>query len=230
MSYIVLIPAAGQGKRMGAGKNKLFLELESIPIIIHTLRVFEDDTQCESVILAIHPQDEVEFRSLLDRYNIKKVLSLVPGGEERQQSVYQALKTIYSDGVVLVHDGARPFIKKELIHTLTISAERQGAAIVAVPVKDTIKKAQNNKVVETVERSSLWAVQTPQAFRIELLHEAHRRAEAEGFFGTDDASLVERLNQSVVVVEGDYDNIKLTTPEDLFFAEAIMNKRKSKKE
>lgn len=224
MSYKVIIPAAGQGKRMGAGRNKLLLELDSIPVLIHTLRVFETDHQCESVTLAINPHDEAELKKLLEAYSIQKVVALVPGGKERQHSVFEALKTLKGEGIVLVHDGARPFIKQEIIHKLVLKAEKEGASLVAVPVKDTIKKVQNDEVVETVERSSLWAVQTPQAFRFSLLFEAHHNALNDDFLGTDDASLVERMGTSVFVVEGDYDNIKLTTPEDLYFAEAIMKK------
>ncbi|MBT2698382.1 2-C-methyl-D-erythritol 4-phosphate cytidylyltransferase [Bacillus sp. ISL-40] len=226
MTYQVILPAAGQGKRMGAGKNKLLLELNGIPVLIHTLRVFEQDEACSGIILAIHPQDKPEFQVLLDRYHVTKVINLVPGGNERQDSIYNALKSVETDGIILVHDAARPFILKGHIHRLTEMAEETGAAILGVPAKDTMKKINDGVVVETVERSSLWAVQTPQAFRILLLKEAYEKAEKDHFLGTDDASLVERLPYPVEVVEGDYDNIKLTTPEDLFFAEAIIEKRK----
>lgn len=227
MPYQVIIPAAGQGKRMGAGKNKLLLDLNGMPLIIHTLRVFESDEECDGIILAIHPQDEVEFKALLKTYQITKVKKVISGGKERQHSIYNALKAINGDGIILVHDAARPFVKKEHIHCLTKTAEKYGAAIIGVPAKDTIKKVSDGKVVETVERSSLWAIQTPQAFRMSILLKAYESAEKESFLGTDDASLVERLSIPINMVEGDYDNIKLTTPEDLFFAEAILKKRKS---
>jgi 2-C-methyl-D-erythritol 4-phosphate cytidylyltransferase len=226
MTYQVILPAAGQGKRMGAGKNKLLLELNGIPVLIHTLRVFEQDEACSGIVLAIHPQDKREFQALLTRYNVKKVINLVPGGKERQDSIYNALNSVETDGIILVHDAARPFTLKEHIHRLTEMAAEAGAAILGVPAKDTMKKIIDGVVVETVERSSLWAVQTPQAFRISLLKEAYEKADKDHFLGTDDASLVERLHYPVAMVEGDYDNIKLTTPEDLFFAEAILEKRK----
>jgi 2-C-methyl-D-erythritol 4-phosphate cytidylyltransferase len=225
MSYEVVILAAGQGKRMGAGKNKLLLPLNQVPVLIHTLLVFEHDLECEGIILAIHPSDEQEFSSLLRQYHINKVLSFVHGGEERQHSVANAIIKVKPDGVVLVHDGARPFIDKDTIHQLVSVANLAGAAVVAVPVKDTIKKVENSKIVETIERSSLWAVQTPQAFRISILREAHQLAATQGFLGTDEASVVERLPYPITIVEGSYDNIKLTTPEDLYFAEAIIRKR-----
>lgn len=227
MPYQVIIPAAGQGKRMGAGKNKLLLTLEGVPVLIHTLKVFEADAECSGIILPIHPDDEAEFKLLLKDYGIHKVSSLIIGGKERQDSVYNGLKALGSfNGVVLVHDAARPFIKAETIHALVEAASKEGGAIVAVPVKDTIKKAVNSQVIETVERSSLWAVQTPQAFRVSILLEAHNKAASEQFTGTDESSLVERLPHPVAIIEGDYDNIKLTTPEDLYFAEAILRKRK----
>jgi 2-C-methyl-D-erythritol 4-phosphate cytidylyltransferase len=225
MTYQVIIPAAGQGTRMGAGKNKLLLELNGIPVLIHTLRVFEEDENCKGMILAVHHQDEMEFRALLEKYNIDKVLNFVPGGQDRQHSIYNALKTVNSNDIILVHDGARPFIQKEQIDRLTETAIEKDAAIMGVPAKDTMKRVQGGVVVETVERSSLWAVQTPQAFRMSVLRQAYEKAESENFVGTDDASLVERLGHPVSIVEGDYDNIKLTTPEDLFFAEAILKKR-----
>ncbi|MBS8266874.1 2-C-methyl-D-erythritol 4-phosphate cytidylyltransferase [Mesobacillus boroniphilus] len=227
MTYQVIIPAAGQGKRMGAGKNKLLLTLEGVPILIHTLRVFEADDDCSGIILAINPSDEQQFKSLLKEYGIHKVSSFVTGGKERQDSVYNGLMAVHSlDGIVLVHDAARPFIKIETIRNLVDAASKDGGSIVAVPVKDTIKKAANSMVAETVERSSLWAVQTPQAFRVSVLLEAHNKAMREQFIGTDESSLVERIPHPVSIIEGDYDNIKLTTPEDLYFAEAILRKRK----
>lgn len=225
MGYEVIIPAAGQGKRMEAGKNKLLLELQEVPVLIHTLNVFDQDLNCKAVHLAIHPDDESEMKLLLRKYEIKKVSSFIYGGKERQHSVYNAVKELSGEGIVLVHDAARPFVEIDAISRLVDAAENVGAAILAVPMKDTVKKANGGLVSETVERSSLWSVQTPQAFRLSMLLKAHEHAARDNFLGTDDASLVERLNGRIKIVEGSYDNIKLTTPEDLYFAEAIMNKR-----
>jgi 2-C-methyl-D-erythritol 4-phosphate cytidylyltransferase len=223
MMYQVILPAAGMGKRMGAGKNKLFIELQGIPVFIHTLRIFNTDDHCSEIIMSVHPDDQEEMIHLIKEYQIEKKVAFVSGGTERQHSVYNGLKNITSDdGIVLVHDAARPFIKHTLIAELVESAENFGAAVVAVPVKDTIKKVANGMVMETVERSSLWAVQTPQAFRVPLLKKAHQHAEKMGFLGTDDASLVEFLAEKVAIIKGDYNNIKLTTPEDLSFANAIL--------
>jgi len=225
MAYQVIIPAAGQGKRMGAGKNKLLLELNNVPVLIHTLKVFEEDEWCEGIILVIHPQDKEEFTLLLKEHNVKKVLALVHGGKERQDSIYNALKTVKTEGIILVHDAARPFIQKDQIHRLLNTAQKTDAAIIGVPAKDTMKTVRDNVVKATVERSSLWVVQTPQAFRFSLLYRAYEQAAMDGFVGTDDSSLVERISHPVTMVEGDYDNIKLTTQEDLFFAHAILQKR-----
>ncbi|WP_227397253.1 2-C-methyl-D-erythritol 4-phosphate cytidylyltransferase [Jeotgalibacillus aurantiacus] len=226
MKYEVVIPAAGQGKRMGADRNKLLLTVKEVPVIIHTLRVFEADEACDGILLAIHPDDRKELTRLLAEYNMTKVKAMVPGGKERQNSVYEALKQAEAD-IVMIHDGARPFIKKETIHALAKEAQVSDGAIAAVPVKDTIKKVMGGTVTETVERASLWSVQTPQAFRLDLILQAHKAAEEEGFTGTDDASLVEKMGGKVTVIESDYDNIKLTTKEDLLFAEAILTKMAS---
>lgn len=226
MTYQVILPAAGQGKRMGAGKNKLLIELQHTPVLIHTLRVFDGDDCCSELFLSVSSDDQEEMVNLIKENGIQKKITFVTGGAERQHSVYNAVKKINGDGIVLVHDAARPFIQKTLIKQLVESAEYNGASVVAVPVKDTIKKVKNGMVIETVERSSLWAVQTPQAFRVSLLLKAHQIAEKAGFLGTDDASLVEYIGEKVAIVEGDYNNIKLTTPEDLYFANAIMDNKK----
>ncbi|KAB7704584.1 2-C-methyl-D-erythritol 4-phosphate cytidylyltransferase [Bacillus aerolatus] len=227
MNYQVIIPAAGRGTRMKADKNKLLLLLQDRPVIIHTLEVFEKDPNCKGVILVVQPEEVKMFSNLVREYDVSKVRKLVHGGSERQQSVYNGLKEVDDAEVVLIHDGARPFIEAPIISRLVEKAVEKGAAIVAVPVKDTIKRVESGTVAETVERSSLWSVQTPQAFRVPLILKAHAQAQTAGYIGTDDASLAERINMPVQIVEGDYDNIKLTTPEDLVFAEAIIQKRKS---
>lgn len=225
MNYQVIVLAAGQGKRMKAGKNKQFIELEGKPVIIHTLSVFEADPWCKEIKLVINEKEKDIFKELLTHYPIQKVKEMVIGGEERQDSVYNGLTSLQSAEIVLVHDGARPFISREVIHNLVEKASEDGAAIVGVPVKDTIKRVSAAGVVEeTVERSSLWSIQTPQAFRYPILKEAHEQAKTENYLGTDEASLVERINVPVHIVQGDYENFKLTTPEDLILAKAFLQK------
>ncbi|GKU84921.1 2-C-methyl-D-erythritol 4-phosphate cytidylyltransferase [Niallia sp. NCCP-28] len=226
MAYEVIIPAAGQGKRMQAGKNKLFLTIDDSPIFIHTLQVFEQDSDCTRIWLVINPEEKQQMQEWIAKFDIQKIAGLVDGGIERQYSIYNAMKLLGNNGIVLVHDAARPFINKNQIKQLIEVAKENGAAVLAVPIKDTVKKVSGGIVEATVDRSSLWAIQTPQAFRISILKEAYEQALQDDFFGTDDASLVERLGKEVKIVLGDYDNIKLTTPEDLYFAEAIMQKRK----
>jgi 2-C-methyl-D-erythritol 4-phosphate cytidylyltransferase len=226
MTYQVILPAAGMGKRMGVGKNKLFIELNGTPVFIHTLQVFHSDDHCERMIIAVHPDDIETMEQLIKNYGLDQKTYIVTGGSERQHSVYNALQRVAGEGIVLVHDAARPFLEVELLKELVHSARVYGAAVLAVPVKDTIKKVENGMVVETVERSSLWAIQTPQAFRIPLLIKAHQEAIKANFLGTDDASLIENIGEKVAIVEGDYNNIKLTTPEDLYFAQAIINNKR----
>jgi len=223
MRYDVVIPAAGKGKRMKAGMNKQLMELQNEPLIVRTLKVFENDEWCRGITVVINEAERTQFEQLFSRFHIKKITAIVGGGKERQHSVYNGLRAIKNSDIVLIHDGARPFVTIELIHQLVNEAKEHGAAIPAVRVKDTVKKVRDQFVEETVERSSLWAVQTPQAFHVSLVLRAHEQAQKDGYIGTDDASLVERIGGKVKIVEGDYRNIKLTTPDDLLFAEAILS-------
>ncbi len=229
MKYYAIVLAAGQGKRMGAGMNKQFLHIAGAPLIVHTLRFFEGDERCQEVILVINNADRERMEQLVGTYRLKKVASFVEGGSERQFSVYNGLQYVadkIDDGIVVIHDGARPFLTKEIVDALYERALQTDAATTAVRVKDTIKRVRSGVVIDTLDRELLWAAHTPQAFRLSLIMTAHQKAEEAGFIGTDDASLVEWLGHEVAVVEGDYFNIKLTTPEDLLFAEAIMRERK----
>jgi len=225
MKYRVIIPAAGQGKRMNAGKNKQFIELDGVPVIIHTLRVFDADPLCEGIILVVNEQDQLFFQHLISEYGVQKISEMVIGGQERQHSVYNGLQKLQDHEVVLIHDGARPFVEQDKIHELVDVVQKEQAAVLAVQMKDTVKRAVDGYAVETVERSSLWSVQTPQAFLVPVIQHAHEVARQQGFLGTDDASLVEYIEKKVAIVEGRYHNIKLTTQEDLLYAEAILNSR-----
>ncbi|GAB7387322.1 2-C-methyl-D-erythritol 4-phosphate cytidylyltransferase [Bacillaceae bacterium] len=225
MKVGVVIAAAGQGKRMGAGKNKLFLPLAGRPVFVHTVELFVSCSLFREIVIVVSEGDVEEVRRMLRTHGLEKV-TLAVGGNERQHSVYAGLNALREADVVLVHDGARPFVRVRDIERLLAALATSEAAILAVPVKDTIKVVSGDRFVEeTPARESLWAVQTPQAFRLSVLLEAHRRARREGFLGTDDASLVERLGVRVKVIEGDYENIKLTTPDDLSLAEAILKRR-----
>lgn len=220
-----MMPAAGSGQRMGAGYNKLFLQLDHKPIIIHTLLVFEEDPACMGVILAVKPDERNEIQSMLDQFGISKIKTIVDGGTERQYSVAACIEAHAEDGIVLVHDAARPFLKRSVIANLVRKATEFGAAIAAVQPKDTMKIATDGVVEKTVDREKLWIVQTPQAFRYDVLKEASESANRTGFLGTDEAMLVERLGHPVQIVESTYENVKMTTQEDLAFGEIILKRQ-----
>ncbi|WNC15051.1 2-C-methyl-D-erythritol 4-phosphate cytidylyltransferase [Brevibacillus brevis] len=222
----VVIVAAGSGKRMGGERNKLWLPLAGEPILAHTVRVFATHEKIDEIVLVVSRQDHADVLAWLDRENIR--LTVVLGGAERQDSVRNGLSALSDDcSYVLVHDAARPFVTREQISGMIGQVQHDQATIMAVPVKDTIKVVGPTGIVEsTPARESLWAVQTPQAFRMSLLREAHRAAAEAGKVGTDDAMLVEWLGHSVTVMQGSYENIKITTPDDLWFGEEIMRKRK----
>lgn len=223
-----VIPAAGQGKRMGTGQNKVFLSLRDKPVLAYTLDIFQVCGLIDEVVLvAAHDEIPLIKENIIDRYGFSKVKKVIAGGKERQDSVAAGLAEL-DDSVelVVVHDGARPLLLPSQLEEIIRWAMQKETAVAAVPVKDTIKAADPfGKVLNTPERVSLRAVQTPQVFRRDLLATAYRKAMQEGFRGTDDASLVERLGVSVYLVEGSYENIKLTTPEDMEVAEAILTKR-----
>lgn len=227
MTVGVIIPAAGRGKRMGASVNKPFLTLGGEPVLLHTLRVFDTHPQVDEIVVVAAEQEAERVRELLRNRGLTKVTQVIPGGAERQESVFRGLKVLSAEWV-LVHDAVRPFVTHDRIDALLEAVRLHEAAVLAVPLKDTVKIVDDAGVVEeTPDRSRLWAVQTPQAFRRALLEDAHRRAGEEGFLGTDDAMLVEKLGVDVRVVPGDYANIKLTTPEDLVVAEAILTMRRN---
>lgn len=226
MEYRVIIPAAGQGKRMQAGKNKQFILLDEKPVIVHTLSTFQQDQNCKEIVLVVSEKEKSEFRMLIETFQLSKVTRLVSGGAERQESVFNGLKALPQEGIVLVHDGARPFVTIDMITRVAKEAAAHDAAVLAVPVKDTLKRSDGSVIIETVDRSHLWAVQTPQAFRYTLLYEAYERAEQVNLTATDDASLVEALGRNVSIVVSDETNVKLTTPADLQFADIILKWKK----
>lgn len=215
MSYAVIIPAAGSGKRMGAGKNKVLLEINNVPIIIKTIQAFIADTNCSKIVVVIQPNDEQILRSLVVKFHLSSQVEFIYGGLERQDSVYNGLKSIVDEPYVFVHDGARPYVSRALLNELYEAVQIHKAVIPAVKVKDTIKRGIHNVVKETLVRDELFSVQTPQAFDKNVLQDAFLYASKNQIVGTDDASLVEAMGHPVHISEGDYRNIKITTPEDL---------------
>lgn len=228
MNTTVLIPAAGMGRRMGSSINKQYLTLGGRSILARTMELFDRHPMVKS-IYPILPAEEIDYfrEQILPGCQLKKFVGVIPGGKERQDSVRNGLQQLQMtglnpDAIVLVHDGVRPLFDSSLISSLVDTAVLKGAAVIGVPVKDTIKEVENEQIVATPDRSRLWQVQTPQAFRFELLFKAYQKAAKEDFLATDDASLVERMGIKPVMIEGDYRNIKITTPEDLAIAEALL--------
>jgi len=226
MNVIALIPAAGTGRRMGTDKSKQYLEVGGRPILAHTLEVFDRCDAVSEVYLIVHEDNCAFACDLIDGMRFSKNIKVIPGGKERQDSVRNGLNSIYKCDMVMIHDGVRPFVTEDIINRAIEETIRYGATTVAVPAKDTIKSVgEEGFVTETLERKKLWQIQTPQTFKYEIIKEAFDRAYADGFYGTDDAALVERLGYKVKVVEGSYQNIKITTPEDMIIAEAILKAR-----
>ncbi|WP_040285460.1 2-C-methyl-D-erythritol 4-phosphate cytidylyltransferase [Sporosarcina koreensis] len=225
MEYTVMMPAAGSGTRMGAGQNKLFLGLAGKTILGRTLEVFQADPWCKGIILAVKESERPQIDAILAESGITKVKAMPAGGAERQNSVAACLEAHSGGGIVLVHDAARPFIRQNVIHELAERAAAGGAAVAGVRAKDTMKYVTDGQVEETADRERLWAIQTPQAFRYDLLLEASRKAAGEGFLGTDESMLAEYAGYPVYVVESTYDNIKMTTPEDLEYGGYLLKKR-----
>ena len=222
-----IIAAAGKGQRMNRGINKQFIILKGKPVLMHTLEVFDNHPLVEKIVI-VTGKDEIKFcqENILKRFNFQKRIKVVAGGKERQDSVYNGLQEVNESGLVIIHDGARPFLTKDMISSLSVSAKKYGAAIIGVPVKDTVKIVDEEQFVQgTPDRRTLWLIQTPQCFKREVILKAHEVAKSEGFYGTDDASLVERIGIKVKILTGSYENIKITTPEDLIIGENILKGR-----
>ncbi len=229
MKATVLIPAAGMGHRMGGSVRKQYLELFGKPILAHTLTLFENHPLVEN-IYPIVPPDDISYcqQQIVDRYGFSKVRRIVSGGAERQDSVRNGLDALVKDGFdqpqrpIIIHDGARPLFDCKQLSALIEIVRETGACTMGVPVKDTIKDVENNRIISSPDRSRLWQAQTPQGFQYQLIRNAFDRADEDGFTATDDASLLERLGHPVQILEGDYRNIKVTTPEDILIAVALL--------
>jgi 2-C-methyl-D-erythritol 4-phosphate cytidylyltransferase len=225
MIWGAVVVAAGRGRRMGAADNKPYLLIAGRPVLTYTLEAFERCAAVQTVIVVAAPGEESRASELVKREGFRKVAGIVTGGEQRQDSVAAGLTALDAEGV-LVHDAARPLVTSAQIEACCRAAEQHGASALAVPVKDTVKVTDGSgMIVSTPDRTSLCAVQTPQAFRRMELLEAHRSAREAGAAATDDAMLLERLGHKVAVVPGDYTNLKITTPEDLLIAELFLARR-----
>ncbi|WFA07683.1 2-C-methyl-D-erythritol 4-phosphate cytidylyltransferase [Tissierella sp. Yu-01] len=226
----VIIAAAGMSNRMGSKINKQFIAIDNKPILAHTLEKFE---RCKLIdeIIVVSKEEEVEYcrKEIVKKYGLKKVSNIVRGGRERQDSIYNGILALNEKtDIVLTHDGARPFVKIESIEEGIKGVLDYGACVIGVPVKDTIKVLDSHdEVHHTPKRSLLWAAQTPQCFWIHLLKRGYELAAEEGIVGTDDSSLVEKTGHPIKMIMGSYDNIKITTPEDLIVADSILKDKDS---
>lgn len=224
--YELILLAAGQGKRMKGNKNKVWLSLSGKPIIERALQTFLKDPHCVHIIVTVNP-DEIELLEALIQTRFpetEKPITAVTGGSERQYSSYNGLQYLNDpkNGYVMIHEAARPFLDQASIDQLNEQMQETGAAILAVTPKDTIKQVAGQVIEQTIPRETVWQAQTPQAFRSSLALKAHEKAQQDHFFGTDDASVVERVFSNIRVVPGNYYNIKMTTPEDWITGEAIL--------
>jgi len=223
MIVVALVPGAGMGRRIGSSARKPFFEIGGVPIMAHTLKLLQSITVITEIIPILRSSDMEDTFGLVEAYGIKKVRRIASGGAERQDSVYNGLKLLEDEtDIVLVHDAVRPFASRKMVEEVILEASMGTGAVPGVPVKDTIKEIDDNSIVlSTLQRNRLIAVQTPQAFPFLMLKKAYAQAAIKGFFATDDAALVEHMGECVKIVEGSYDNIKITTPGDLVLAESI---------
>ena len=219
-----VIVAAGKGKRMGTEISKQFLPLCGKEILAHTVEKFEKTENIRDIVLVTGEDSLQDVRDMAQEYSWKKIVSVVAGGKERQDSVWNGLQAVSGvTELVLIHDGVRPFVTEEILNLSIDTAVEMGGCVAGVPAKDTIKVCNSENIaVDTPDRSTLWQIQTPQTFRKDLIVKAYAQAKAEGFIGTDDASLAEYSGYPVKVIMGSYRNIKITTREDLIIGEAFL--------
>lgn len=222
---VAVIVAAGSGKRMAAGINKQFIKLKGKPLLYYTLKAFSDISIVDEIVL-VCAKDEIKYcqEEVVGKYNINKVTHYVEGGQERQQSVYNGLRAIKNCDLVIIHDGARPFVSNSIISNGVKFAQIYGACTCGVSPKDTIKvKGDMGFSERTLNRQSLFSVQTPQCFKYKLILECYEKLSDKTISFTDDTSVAEYFGNKVFLYDGSYNNIKITTPEDLALAESILS-------
>ncbi len=226
LKVIAIVPAAGLGKRFGPGANKPFLKLGGRPLIVWPLETLESIPDIVEIIPALKPDDMEEGRKVFEEFGLKKIKRIAAGGKERQDSIYNGLKLVQNtDCIVLIHDGVRPLIEKNLVENAVGGLADYDGVVLGVPVKDTIKEVRNMVISKTLKRDSIWAIQTPQIFPYRIISKAYDKAMKDGHYSTDDSALVERNGGKVKIVAGSYGNIKITTPEDLYIAETLLRIR-----
>ncbi|MCM8766125.1 MAG: 2-C-methyl-D-erythritol 4-phosphate cytidylyltransferase [Candidatus Omnitrophica bacterium] len=224
MKISAIIPSAGRGRRLGKKIDKVFLLLDKKPILYYTLKNFEDVEEIEEIILVVSRRSFHEAKEFfLKKFNFRKRIKIVPGGATRADSVWNGLRnTDEKADLVLIHDGARPFVNSILVRRVIEAGERFGAAILGIPISSTVKQVKGSYALRTISRASLWDIQTPQIFRKDLFINCYKKAREEKFKPTDDSQIMEHYGCKVRIVEGSCLNIKITTPQDLVLAKAIL--------
>ncbi len=227
-NVVAIVPSAGLGKRFGPGTNKPFYPLLDKPLIVWALEVFEKMGEIVEVVPVLKEADMEAGVEIFEQYNLSKIRRIVPGGRERQDSVYNGLKAAKGKAdIVLIHDGARPLIDQGTVRDALSCIPGFDGVVVGVPVKDTIKEVKDGVVRKTLKREAIWAVQTPQIFFYSSIMKAYQKAMEEGFYSTDDSALIERGGGKVKMVVGSYSNLKITTPEDITIAAFLLKERTS---
>jgi len=230
---IAIVPAAGRGERFHPSIRKTFVEVAGVPLLIYTLKRLHEIKPITEIIPVLREGDMEKGLELIEAHNLSKIKRIAPGGEERQDSIYNALRLIREvedstlrDGLVLIHDGVRPLIFAGLIEKLLHDIKGVDGVALGLPVKETLKEVDARMfVLSTVTREKLWAIQTPQVFPVRVIKKAYDRAYKDGFYATDDAALVERIGGKVKIIAGSPFNIKVTTPEDLEMVEYLLSKQ-----
>lgn len=232
-----IVPAAGLGRRFGESENKPLYELLGKPLVVWALQEFQSVDEISEIVLVVKEDDMLVAAQLVESYKIAKVRRIVPGGKERQDSVYNGIMALDKETlIVVIHDGARPLVDEAVIKRSISALHDVDGVVSGVPVKDTIKEAgadsSNGRdgliIRRTLDRKALWAIQTPQTFYYDRLAEAHRRARDEGFYATDDAALIEHYGGRIKVIEGEYSNLKITTMEDIGIAEIFCRRQRKR--
>lgn len=232
MKVVAIVPAAGEGNRLGArvsglGVRKSFVLLARKPLLIHTLEVLADSSLIDYILVVVHKDDIGSASKIIKKYKIGKIKAIIAGGPTRTESVYNGLNNIDEEtDIVLIHDGARPFITEGLLNKTIRMAKKHGTCVCGINITSTIKEANDRSfVTSTIDRTKIFDIQTPQAFRRDIIFKAYQEAQRQGINATDDAGLVERLGYKIKLIQGLRYNIKITYPEDIILAEAIYARR-----
>ncbi len=218
-----IIVAGGKGTRLSDTTKKQYIKLNNKEVLAHTIEVFERMPIIKEIIV-VCPREDLDFveDKICDKYKFKKV-RVIEGGKERQHSVYNGIKSLSDDAThVVIHDGARPFLRQDDALRVTLKMLDNGASVLGIPMRETVKMCVGGEVIETLDRETIYSIQTPQCFEKELIKRAHKNARQNNILATDDSFLVEQLGEKVYIVEGSASNIKITTPEDLVVAEKLL--------